>query len=459
MKKNNLQKSVNNLSIQNDCKKLIALVMMIKNEEKRIEVSFDSVKDYTDTFIILDTGSTDSTIQICKDYCKRNNIRLFLKEEPFVNFMVSRNVSLDFADEVLKNESRYLLFLDCNDELQNADALKQFVENYKGKAHGFYLKQKWWTGDNFDSYFNIRMVKSHKGWRYKGIVHEYITCEKIKDGPMPGRDTERLEFVILFQDRTKDDDKSFKRFSRDKDMLYHEHLKNPEDPRTLFYLGQTCGCLGHLHDAYKYYILRTKQVGFVEEIYHSYFRLGEIAKELNHPWEESLGWFLKAYSHSQRAEPLVKIAEHYKDYNSFGENKPDYLLSYMYASMACKLAYPLNQILFVDRRCYTYKRWHVLGIVAFYAQRYKEGKEACLKAIMSEDQEIDITNLAHYLNFDRELYVQKISNNIPLRCLTVIESDKEEILHPQEIAQLENKLSREEALKKGLTLSLSLKKK
>ena len=48
MKKNNLQKSVNNLSIspssetqKNDSKKLIALVMMIKNEEKRIEVSFD----------------------------------------------------------------------------------------------------------------------------------------------------------------------------------------------------------------------------------------------------------------------------------------------------------------------------------------------------------------------------------------------------------------------------------
>jgi hypothetical protein len=82
-------------------KKLMALVMMIKNEEKRIEVSFDSVKNYTDTFIILDTGSTDSTIQICKDYCQKNNITLHLKEEPFVNFMTSRNVNLDFADEVL----------------------------------------------------------------------------------------------------------------------------------------------------------------------------------------------------------------------------------------------------------------------------------------------------------------------------------------------------------------------
>ena len=70
------------------CKKKLALLMMIKNEEKRITVSFDSVKEYTDTFIILDTGSTDSTISICRDYCEKNNIRLFLKEKPFVNFMI-----------------------------------------------------------------------------------------------------------------------------------------------------------------------------------------------------------------------------------------------------------------------------------------------------------------------------------------------------------------------------------
>ena len=34
-------------------KKKLALVMMIKNEEKRIEVSFDSVKKYTNIFILF----------------------------------------------------------------------------------------------------------------------------------------------------------------------------------------------------------------------------------------------------------------------------------------------------------------------------------------------------------------------------------------------------------------------
>ena len=53
-------------------KSLICLLMMVKNEEKRITVSFDSVKDFVDTFIILDTGSTDNTIPIMKEYCKNN---------------------------------------------------------------------------------------------------------------------------------------------------------------------------------------------------------------------------------------------------------------------------------------------------------------------------------------------------------------------------------------------------
>jgi glycosyltransferase involved in cell wall biosynthesis len=445
-------------------KKLMALVMMIKNEEKRITVSFDSVKDYTDTFIILDTGSTDSTIQICKDYCQKNNITLHLKEEPFVNFMTSRNVNLDFADEVLidpvtkKQEERYLLFLDCNDELQNADELMRFVHTYQGSAHGFYLKQKWWSGNNFDSYFNIRMVKSHKRWRYRAVVHEYLMCEDLenKGGPAPGRDTERLENVILFQDRTKDDDKSFKRFFRDKEMLYNEYLKNPKDPRTLFYLAQTCGCLGNLHDAYKYYNLRIKQVGFIEEIYHAYYRLGEISKELKHPWEESLGWFLRAFEHSQRAEPLVRIAEYYKDNTHNGEKKNSYLLAYTYASMACKLVYPQNQILFVDRRCYTYKRWHTLGQIAFYAQRYKEGKDACLKAIQAEENDIDYNNLLYYLKKDSEINQQKVAGmNQRYNCLTIIQTDKEDIVPPEETKQLENKITREEALRKAIKLLLS----
>jgi len=409
-------------------KSLMALVMMVKNEEKRIRVSFDSVKDYTDTFIILDTGSTDTTIEICKQYCKEHGITLHLKEDPFVNFCYSRNVLLDWCDEALK-KPRYLLQLDCNDELRNHTELMDFITNYRGPATGFYLKQQWWTGNNMDSYFNIRMCKSHAKWRYKGVVHEYIIQEGLSQKDLVksgGKTTERLENIVLFQDRTLDDDKSFKRFSRDKEMLYNEFLKDPTDPRTLFYLAQTCGCLGNMQDAYRFYLLRinNKDIGFIEEVYQSYFRLGEIAQVLGHPWQESVDWYLKAYAHSQRAEPLVKLAEHYIQRDHFNNDKPDYMLAYMYASMACKLIFPYNQILFVDRRCYFYKRWHILGVIAYYTQRYREGAEACTKALMAEGDDADMKNLLKYMKKEKELLVQKgEGTGHPFSCLSIIDSE------------------------------------
>jgi glycosyltransferase involved in cell wall biosynthesis len=426
--------SVSNVS--EDVRSRIALVMMVKNEEKRIEVSFDSVRPYANTFVILDTGSNDRTISICREYCNRHNITLFLKESPFVNFCVSRNVLLDFADECLDSRNKkFLLQLDCNDELRDAHNLVEFVKNFRGTQTGFYLKQQWWTGQSYDSYFNIRLVLSHSEWRYKAVVHEYI-CKKNQND---ARDILRLENIVLFQDRTKDDDKSQKRFKRDKDMLYAEYLRDPKDPRTLFYLAQTCGCLGLQQEAYQYYILRSKLTGFVEEVYHAFYRLGELSMYLGHCWEESMSWFLKAYTHSKRAEPLVKIAEYYKDNNSLvnydnntkKKTNPDWSLCYAFASQACKLLYPHNQILFIDRQTYVYKRWHILGVAAYNVGRFKEGKEACIKAIQSENKDVDMDNLILYLKKEKEFNTRGASS-LNWSELMIINIKDEDIIPEQE---------------------------
>ena len=219
----------------------------------------------------------------------------------------------------------------------------------------------------------------------------------------------------MYQDRTTQDDSSFRRFTQDKEMLFRKHLEKPQEPRTLFYLAQTMGCLGLQDEAYKFYQLRIKQQGFWEEIYHSYHRLGELSVGLGHNWEESMMWYMRAFQHSQRAEPLVRIAEYYKEHNLQGENKPEWHTCYMFAQMACQLAWPQNQILFRDLACYTYKRHHLLGIAAFYVGRYKEGKEACLKAIEARNLEIDRKNLRWYLEKEIE-----VVNEQKVSCPTVI---------------------------------------
>jgi glycosyltransferase involved in cell wall biosynthesis len=382
------------------CKDRLALVMMIKNEEKRIEVSYDSVRAYTNTFVILDTGSTDRTIEITKAYCKKHNITLHLKEIPFVNFEKSRNDLLDFADEALKHHY-FMLLLDCNDELRNHSELVKVVENHSTQTQtGFHLRQQWWTGGSLDTYFNIRMVISHFGWRYRGVVHEYIARNPGKDSDV---DIIKCDDVILFQDRTKDDDKTMKRFKRDKLLLHQAYLDNPDDPRTLFYLAQTCNCLNQPQEAYEYNLLRTKYDGFLEEVYHSYHRLGQLAERLGHPWEESLGWFLKAYSHSKRVEPLINIAEHYMSRNSFGKNEADWHLAYTFISQACRLNFPHMQILFIDKNCYVYRRWHLMGRIGFYVNRFREGKDGCIKALMAQETKVDMDNLMFYFKKEVEL--------------------------------------------------------
>ena len=387
-----------------DVRQKVALAMMVKNEERRITVSFDSVIGVADTFIILDTGSDDNTINICREYCKRNKVTLHLKQEPFVDFCVSRNVLLDFADKVLvkKNvpDKRFLLLLDCNDEFRSPKELVEFISNFKGSQTGFHLKQNWKTGNSLDSYFNIRMVISHNGWRYKAPVHEYI-C---KSNPVSdSHDILRLEKIILFQDRTLDDDKSQRRFKRDKELLYNEILKNPEDPRSYFYLAQTCGCLSLMHEAFFYYICRSNLIGFIEEIYQSYFRLGETCQLLNFPLETSVKWFLKAYSHSQRVEPLVKLGEIFKSRSFNNSNAANFDIAYLFASNSAKLMYPHNQILFIDKHSYVYKRWHLLGIIGWYVNRFKEGKAGAIKALQHELSEIDESNLTFYLKKEIEL--------------------------------------------------------
>lgn len=424
----------------------LILVMMLKNEAQRIcQTTLDSIKDYIGHMIIYDTGSTDGTQEILKDYCNKHDIKLSLKEGDFVNFCVSRNVLLDYCDEILIGP-HFLLQLDAHDELQNGETLVNFIKNFKGPQTGFYLTQRWFSGNNVDSYYNVRLVISHARWRYKGVVHEYIMTPDVENKIVSSVDAlYRLEGIYLYQDRTADNDSSFRRFKRDKELLYAEYLKDPHEPRTLFYLAQTCSCLGLTEESYKYYLLRLKETGFFEENYQSYIRLGDLALILKHSWEECMGWYLKAFQHSQRAEPLVKIAEYYKENNLLGEKKPEWHTCYAFASLACQLIYPSNNILFIDQRVYTYKRHHLLGIAAYYVGKYKEGKEACLKAIEAENKEIDKNNLRFYLEKEIE-----ISEGKPLECPALLAATmgEMEIRHNDEF---NIKFDRIEAFKEVMT--------
>lgn len=377
----------------------IAVLMMVKNETKRLHITLESIKNFANSLVLFDTGSTDNTIEIAKTFCEQNKIPLRLKQGEFVDFSTSRNVSLDFADSF--DDIDYLLLLDTNDELRGGDFLRVLANDFKNKPeNGFLCCQEWWSGQH-DKYYNVRFIKAHCNWRYRGCVHEYLKTtpefEKVNIVRIPDN-------IVIYQDRTQDDDKSGKRFKRDKELLLKDYKKDPTEPRTVFYLAQTCSCLNEIDEAFYYYKIRQTLGGFHEEVFHSYMRVGELSQKLGHEWHDSIGWYIKAFEHSQRAEPLLYIAHYYYTIKFW-------LFAYHWLKLACSLPYPEEAILFVNRNDYDYKRWHLMGIVAYYVKQYKDGKEACLIAINYCKQsgnkflplELDEKNLQFYIDKEQEM--------------------------------------------------------
>ena len=376
--------------------------MMVKNEHKRLGVTLESVKDIANSIVLYDTGSTDDTISIATSFCTKNKIPLRLKQGEFVDFSTSRNISLDFANTF--EDIDYILLLDTNDELRGDELLKKIcLEFYNKPNTGFLVCQEWWSGQ-YDQYYNMRLIKPRKGWRYKGKVHEWLSNTNYSNDEEAiacGDTIVKLENVVLYQDRTQDDDKSGKRYDRDKILLLQEHKENPTEPRTVFYLAQTFSCLGELEDAFYYYKLRTTLVGFWEERFHSFYRCGEISESLGHPWEESMKWYIKSFEHTERVEPLIKISEYYKDKN--------WLLSFTFADLACKLPYPSHCNLFIDKHAYDYKRWHMLGLSGWYTGFYEQGKIGCIKGVESGvNIKLDKENLKHYEELEKSKKIENI---------------------------------------------------
>jgi glycosyltransferase involved in cell wall biosynthesis len=80
--------------------------MIVKNEEENLPRCLDSIKGVVDEIVIVDTGSTDKTVEIAKKYTDK------IYHHPWQNdFSLHRNQSISYAT------GDWLLFIDADEEL------------------------------------------------------------------------------------------------------------------------------------------------------------------------------------------------------------------------------------------------------------------------------------------------------------------------------------------------------
>jgi glycosyltransferase involved in cell wall biosynthesis len=363
--------------------------MMILNENVHLIKSLETVVGVADTVIILDTGSTDNTLILLEEFVEKHHLRLLLKHATFTDFSTTRNILLDFADT--HQNIDYYLLLDASDELRGGDVLRSECLKYRHIDNEtlFIVSQHWWLGTS-TKYKNTRLMKAHSPWRYKGVVHEYLSPSLASDN------SERFaticidQRVELYQDRTADNNRTFQRFFRD-EVLLRQALKNePTNLRYQYYLAQTLESIGKYKDAFTYYMKRAETEGYREEQFQALLRAGKIALNFLELPEMGVRCLLKSITVYERAEPYYFLSLYYDKLKAWG-------LAYTFAKRATQLPYPEGQLLFIDEQIYQHLRYRQLAIMAYYAEEKADGKLAAEKAANATDAtDLDRSNLTFY---------------------------------------------------------------
>lgn len=247
----------------------LSLCMIVKNEEKVIGRCLESVKNMVDEIIIVDTGSTDRTPEICSQYTKHIHKFTWIDD-----FSAARNFAFQHAT------MDYVLTMDADDVFLEVDRL-QFMKLKKTLSPDVdavslkYLAGFDDSGNVQVSLRQIRIVKRERQLIWKGAVHEYI----------------EVEGNILHSDIAV----THKRVNRNSDRnlkIYENRLRNgtPFSIRDFFYYANELFDHGRHIDAIEYYQkFLQSQSGWIEDIIQAigkisdcYAQIGNIDKAMSY---------------------------------------------------------------------------------------------------------------------------------------------------------------------------------
>jgi glycosyltransferase involved in cell wall biosynthesis/tetratricopeptide (TPR) repeat protein len=206
----------------------VSLTMIVKNEEHNLPACLDSVADLVDEVIVVDTGSTDATV----DVAKRRGAKVF--HFPWVDsFAAARNEALRHAT------GQWILWMDADDRLdqENRRKLQELLTDLPSEITGFVMKclcvpdQNSATGTVVD---HVRLFPNHQQLRWKYRIHEQIL------GAIRAlRGNVRWSDVVIQHIGYQDPAVRKSKMHRDLRLLHLENQENPDDPFTLFNLGSS----------------------------------------------------------------------------------------------------------------------------------------------------------------------------------------------------------------------------
>lgn len=336
----------------------ICLNMIVKDEKSVITRCLESVLPIIDYWVICDTGSTDGTQQIIKDFMKEKNIPGELHEHEWVNFGHNREEALLLA----RFKADYILFMDADDILSFDDHFKLPI-----LEHDCYMVR---SRAGSTEYLLTRIIKSTVNWHWHGVLHEYIYTENAKQCAV----LQGVEYIYICDGARASDPL---KYEKDAKILEAALEKEPNNARYMFYLAQTYASAHNLEKALEYYNKRIDMGGWDQEVFWAMIQVAQLKMVLGYDEKSVEESYIKALRfRPNRPEPyLYLVAE--------ARRKKEFQKGYEIGRAAIKMP-PSQDILFIEARAYDGLKLE-FAICAWWLGHYEECLEAANDLMNKKD--------------------------------------------------------------------------
>jgi len=244
---------------------LLSIGMIVKNEEKYLRDCLNGIKPILDNLdaelIIADTGSTDSTIEIAKEFTDKV-MEIKWKDD----FAHARQHTLDRA------RGKWYMYIDADEILQDVSEFIDFFKSGDYKDFGYAtLSMKNVTPnldeDSYSTFSALRLAQRHKKLYWSGTIHEYMTPLK-----SPGKNLPTVVLHYGYNFETEEAKQA--KLIRNTTPLLKWFKNEPDNPRPILQLAVEYRAVSDFDEAMKYMDLGLKlfEKDSTDMFYHSFMQ-------------------------------------------------------------------------------------------------------------------------------------------------------------------------------------------
>lgn len=222
----------------------LSLCMIVKNEEDNLGKCLSLARPHVDEIVVVDTGSTDKTIEIAREYAD-----VFDEIVWPGSFSIARNHSLSLAT------SDYILILDGDEYIEDPEAWKRIRKSLGVlDIAALILPVKNLLGDanvvSADLFWQERILRNDPEIKYHGSVHNQVMESILAHAEKTGRHIVRLEAEIVHTGYSLSEKDMVEKYKTRVELLKHEY-ENPRDEVYRAYYAYQLGLI--------YYIMRQNE--------------------------------------------------------------------------------------------------------------------------------------------------------------------------------------------------------